>query len=153
VSATFRPAASGDLGELLGFSEALYLEDGTVRFECERASAGFRQLLENESLGRVWMIDMDGRSVGYVVLTWGFSVEYWGRVGLVDELYLLPDHRDRGLGTAAMELAERACRERGVRAVQLEVSRTNVRAQKLYRRLGFIDHDRYLMAKELGGGS
>lgn len=151
MGVSFRPAASGDMGELLGFSEALYGEDGTVVFDRDRASAGFRQLIESESLGRVWMIDVDGRSVGYVVLTWGFSVEYWGRVGLVDELYVMPDHRDRRLGTAAMELAERSCRERGIRALQLEVSRTNVRAQKLYRRLGFADHDRYLMAKEFEG--
>jgi ribosomal protein S18 acetylase RimI-like enzyme len=148
--ATFRPAVAGDLTELLRFSEALYCEDGTVRFERERAEAGFRQLVESESLGRVWMIEVDGRSTGYVVLTWGFSVEYWGRVGLVDELYVLPGHRDTGLGTAAMDLAERSCRERGIKAMQLEVSRTNVRAQALYRRLGFVDHDRYLMTKELG---
>lgn len=148
---SFRPAVSGDLGDLLGFSEALYSEDGTIRFERERASAGLRQLLENESLGRVWMIDVDGRSVGYLVLTWGFTTEHWGRVGLVDELYVLPDHRDRGLGTAAMELAERSCRERGIKAVQLEVSRANVRGQGLYRRLGFADHDRYLMTKTLEG--
>ncbi len=151
MSITFRPAASDDLESLLRFSEALYREDGTVLFERERALAGFRQLVGSESFGRVWMIDVDGRAVGYVVLTLGFSVEYWGRVGLVDELFVLPACRDRGLGTAAMETVERFCRERGIRAVQLEVSRSNVRAQELYRRLGFVDHDRYLMAKVLGG--
>jgi ribosomal protein S18 acetylase RimI-like enzyme len=145
----FRPAEKRDLATLLAFSEALYLEDGTVTFDPVRARAGFCGLIGDESLGRVWMIEAGGRPVGYVVLTWGFTVEYWGRVGLVDELYVLPEHRDRGLGTAAMELAERSCRERGIRAVQLEVSRENVRAQELYRRLGFVDHDRYLMTKEL----
>lgn len=151
MNGTFRSAGSGDIGGLLGFSEALYREDGTARFERRRAEAGFRQLMEDGSFGCVWMIDVDGRSVGYVALTWGFSIEHWGRVGLVDELYVLPDHRGRGLGAAAMELAERSCRERGVKAVQLEVSRANVRAQGLYRRRGFADHDRYLMTKELGG--
>jgi ribosomal protein S18 acetylase RimI-like enzyme len=149
MDASCRPAASGDLEKLLSFSEALYREDGTLRFEEERARAGFRQLLEDDSLGRVWMIDAGGRPVGYVVLTWGFSIEHWGRVGLVDELFVLPDHRDRGLGTAALELVERSCRERGVRAIQLEVSRSNVRGQELYRRRGFVDHDRYLMTKDV----
>lgn len=149
MNATFRRAVSDDLEELLRFSEALYREDGTARFERERASRGFSQVLEDESLGRVWMIEAGGRSVGYVVLTWGFTIEHWGRVGLIDELFVLPNHRDRGLGTAAMELAERSCRERGIRAVQLEVSRANARGQELYRRLGFADHDRHLMTKEL----
>jgi diamine N-acetyltransferase len=145
-----RPAVAGDMPDLLVFSEGLYREDGTAEFDPKRAKAGFRQLIEDGSLGSVWMIEAGGRSVGYVVLTWGFSVERRGRIGLIDELYVVPDERSRGLGTAAVELAERCCRDRGVEAVQLEVSRTNTRAHELYRRLGFVGHDRYLLTKGLG---
>ncbi len=40
-----------------------------------------------------------------------------------------------------------ACRELGVRALHLEVERENVEAQALYRRIGYKDHDRYLLTK------
>jgi ribosomal protein S18 acetylase RimI-like enzyme len=151
VSVAFRMAGPGDLNSLLGFSQALYAEDGTAEFVRERAARGFRQLIDDESCGRVWVIDVDGLAVGYLALTWGFSIEYHGRVGLIDELFVERGHRGRSLGTDAIRIAEGVCRERGVRAVQLEVARANTGAQRLYRRVGFVDHDRYLMTKELEG--
>jgi ribosomal protein S18 acetylase RimI-like enzyme len=45
--------------------------------------------------------------------------------------------------------AEEAARKLGVRAVHLEVTHANTRAQQLYRGLGFADHDRHLMTKYL----
>ena len=45
--------------------------------------------------------------------------------------------------------AEGVCRGRGVRALHLEVERENTRAQSIYRRAGFVDHDRYLLTKWL----
>jgi ribosomal protein S18 acetylase RimI-like enzyme len=149
MGALFRPAVADDIELLLGFSAALYAEDGTALFVRSRAEVGFRQLVNDESLGRVWLIEDGGRPVGYLILTWGFTIEYEGRVGLIDELYVEPGHRSRGLGARAIQVAEVACRERGIRALQLEVARANARAQALYRREGFVDHDRYLMTKEL----
>jgi GNAT superfamily N-acetyltransferase len=149
MDAMFRPAVADDIELLVGFSAALYAEDGTALFVRSRAEAGFRQLVNDESLGRVWLIEEGGRPVGYLVLTWGFTIEYDGRVGLIDELFVEPGHRSQGLGARAIQVAEVACRTRGIRAVQLEVARANTRAQALYRREGFVDHDRYLMTKEL----
>jgi ribosomal protein S18 acetylase RimI-like enzyme len=39
----------------------------------------------------------------------------------------------------------------GIRALQLKVERTNVTAQQVYRRAGFVDHDRYVLTKRLNG--
>lgn len=43
-----------------------------------------------------------------------------------------------------------AARGFGIRAVHLEVARRNVPAREFSRRMGFEDHDRYLMTKCLG---
>jgi ribosomal protein S18 acetylase RimI-like enzyme len=48
-----------------------------------------------------------------------------------------------------MEFVEKAARERGVNAMHLEVSRGNDAALELYRRGGYVDHDRCLMTKWL----
>jgi ribosomal protein S18 acetylase RimI-like enzyme len=45
---------------------------------------------------------------------------------------------------------EEACRDHGITALHLEVERTNLRAAALYRRLGFRDHDRYLLTQLVG---
>jgi diamine N-acetyltransferase len=149
-SPTLRRAGPGDLERLLGFVAALYAEDGSIPFVRDRVSAALLTLMGDDSLGRVWLIEVDGSAAGYLVAVWGFSLEWHGRDAFVDELFVDPAHRRRGLGTAALRRAETECLAAGVRALHLEVERSNPRAQALYRREGYRDHDRYLMTKRLG---
>ena len=83
------------------------------------------------------------------MITFGFSIEFGGRNAFVDELYVAPDHRAQGLGTTALEEAERVCREAGVQAMHLEVEFTNVDAKRLYARSGWVEHTRHLMTRKL----
>lgn len=48
-----------------------------------------------------------------------------------------PAFRGRGIGTALITMALVACKERGASFVDLKTDVENVRAQSLYRRLGF----------------
>lgn len=105
--------------------------------------------LRAESLGKLWMILSDGEAVGYLILTLGFSFEYGGYDAFIDEVYVRQSHRGKSIGTVALAFAEEACRTLGVRALHLEVERENTNAHALYRKVGFIDHDRYLMTKLL----
>jgi ribosomal protein S18 acetylase RimI-like enzyme len=84
-----------------------------------------------------------------MIVTFGYSIEFGGRDAFLDELFISPDARGRGLGTRALEVAAQACREAGILAVRLEVDRGNTGAQRLYRAHGFVDHDRYLMTRWL----
>ena len=85
--------------------------------------------------------------VGYLALTFGFSLEFHGRDAFIDELYIRPTHRGRGWGTRAIGHAETVALTAKVRAVHLEVGRGNAAAQAFYRKAGYADHDRYLMTK------
>ena len=145
---TFKPAEASDAEALLPMIRALCEHDGTP-FDERSVAGALAQVVADERLGRVWLIESGGEAAGYIVLTFGFSLEFGGRDAFVDELYVRAEFRGRGLGRRAIELAEQACRERGVRALHLEVERANARAQELYRRSGFRDHDRYLMTKRL----
>jgi len=146
--ATFRPATRDDLDVLVALMRDFYAHE-RIRFEPDVARAAMRGLLEDASHGRVWLVvDADGPA-GYVVLTLGYSLEYGGRDAFLDEIFLVERLRGQRLGERAIEIAEATCRELGVRALHLEVERENTRAQSLYRRLGFADHDRYLMTRWL----
>lgn len=144
--ADLRLATAADLEGVLALHCAFFTEDGyTVREDESRANLS--RLLGDPTLGRLWVMDDRGEVVGYLLLAFGFSLEFRGRDAFVDELYVVPGHRGRGLGTRALELAAETCRELGVRALHLEVERYKEGAQTLYRRMGFADHDRYLMTK------
>ncbi|HEY9420104.1 MAG TPA: GNAT family N-acetyltransferase [Thermoanaerobaculia bacterium] len=143
---TFRPALPSDVNVLAALVQAFHAEDGYPFDEAE-VRVNLARLLGDPLLGRAWIAEEDGKAVAYLILGLGFSLEFRGRDAFVDEIYVSPSHRGRGFGTRALALAEEACREMGVRALHLEVERENVEAQALYRRIGYKDHDRYLLTK------
>jgi diamine N-acetyltransferase len=142
----FRPALPSDVDALTALVEAFHVEDGYPFDEAE-IRINLARLLGDPAVGKVWISEDSGKAVAYLVLTLSFSLEFRGRDAFVDEIYVMDSHRGRGLGTRALALAEEACRELGVRALHLEVERENVEAQVLYRRIGYKDHDRYLLTK------
>lgn len=146
----FRIASESDLGVLLAMMRELNEEDHDVDqppFDSNLAGAAAIALIENSSWGRVWMICDDERVVGYLALTFGYSLEYGGRDAFVDELFIAPSHRNLGMGRKALLFAEAASPALGIKALHLEVKRGNDAAQRLYRSLGFNDHVRRIMTK------
>jgi ribosomal protein S18 acetylase RimI-like enzyme len=146
----FRPAQRADVGVVHRLRREFYAEDGSAWNEHE-ALAALERLVDQPAHGRVWLAIDAERVVGYAVLTFSYSLEFHGRDAFVDELYVRPTHRGRGLGADALNLLETACREEDVRALHLEVSDANLPAQTLYRRQGFTEHGRRLMTKWLSG--
>jgi ribosomal protein S18 acetylase RimI-like enzyme len=148
LMAAIRPAIPSDLEAVLALHRDFFAEDGYA-FRERESRGNLALLLVDPTLGRVLVIEEDGAAVGYLVLTFGFSLELGGRDGLVDEVYVSPAHRGRGLGTKALAAAEAECRELGIQALHLVVERTKKSTQALYRRVGFVAYDRDIMSKRI----
>ena len=146
MDSTLRLAGPADIDLLLTLMPEYYAFDHLC-FDAPAARAALQQILSEPSRGRVWLIQLAGTSIGYLVLTFGFSLEFHGRDAFVDELYIRAAYRRRGFGQAALRFVEAACPELGVHALHLEVERGNTNAQALYRKQGFADHDRYLLTR------
>ena len=121
---------------------AIAFDEGEVR-------RALKRFLAHPEFGRCWLICRGQRIAGYVVLTFGYSFEYRGRDAFVDELYVQPEFRRKGLGRRALKFLEQRARSFGANAVHLEVDRGNRAAIGLYRRAGYTDHRRHLMTKWL----
>jgi GNAT superfamily N-acetyltransferase len=106
-----------------------------------------RALLRDQNLGRAWLILDGGGPVGYVVLCFGYSLEWLGRDAFVDEFYLLEEYRRRGWGRKTMEFLEEAARAADVRTLHLEIVRQNTAALQIYQKLGFAEHASTFMSK------
>jgi len=148
ATAAFRPAGPADLEAIHVLRREFYAEDDSPWGEGP-ARAALEALLSEPERGRVWIATDGATAVGFVVLTFGYSLEFHGRDAFVDELYIRPTHRRRGLGAAALRILEEACRDRDVHALHLEVLAANEPACALYRRWGFSEHGRQLMTKWL----
>jgi len=121
-------------------------------YELDRpfAEKAFAAIIANENLGYVWIVEENGKDVGYIVLTLRFGMEYGGLMACLDDLFVVPQSRNRGLSTAALFQVRDFCKSIGVRAITVEVSHSNGPAQTVYRRLGLAEVlDRQLLALAL----
>ena len=144
----YRPARPDDLDALLALQRDYYAADG-YPFDPAVQREAFGRLLAEPALGRAWLAERDGRAVGYVVVTLGWSLEFGGRDGFVDELYVDPAARGLGLGRAGVAVAEAGALALGVRTLHLEVEPGKPQAEGLYRRAGFAALGRALLSKPL----
>ena len=149
-SLEFREATPGDEAVLLPMMRALAEQDPEViPFNESSARAAFHQFLSLPAFGRIWLLSAGAELIGYIILAIGFSFEFRGHDAFIDELYIVPGHRRRGFGRQAMAFVEQEAPEMGVNAIHLEVDPGNDSALELYRRTGYLDHNRFLMTKWL----
>lgn len=92
-----------------------------------------------------WAAWRGGLPVGHVMIRWsGFRFDdlptKFPGVPLVMRLKVWPPaYWGEGIGSALMEVAERAAEERGYLRIGLGVEIDNERAVRLYKRLGYLD--------------
>jgi GNAT superfamily N-acetyltransferase len=146
---TFKSADHTNLDTLLDLVREYYDFDGH-HYDREVVHAALEGLMRKPAFGHIWLICDDELPIGYVILTIGYSIEYHGHDGFVDELYLRESYGGRGWGRAALAFVERSCRELGVHALHLEVERANTTAHAVYRKFGFESQDRHLLTKWIG---
>jgi GNAT superfamily N-acetyltransferase len=128
--------------------DEFYAEAG---YALDRAHAheAFAALLADARLGRVWLIQVDAANVGYLALTFVYSLEYGGPAAVVEDFFVQAPYRNTGLGRAAMATVRAYCAEARIRAISVEVGGDNAVAQSVYRGAGFTAVDRQLMTLEL----
>ena len=142
----FDPVGETDAHALLVMARAFHDEDGHALDQMGEAAV--LQVARGEPLARAWMLRHDRAAVGYVVITLGYSIEY-GRDGFVDDLYVVPEARGRGLGKKLLDFTITAAIAMGIRTLHLELQPANEHAGRLYRRAGFEATNRRLMRLRL----
>ena len=90
-----------------------------------------------------------GRIVGIAYVATILSAEHCGPVAWLEELYVTPRCRARGIGTALVSAVLERARKADIVAIDLEVDAGHSRAESLYRRLGFRPLNRSRWVKEL----
>ncbi len=145
---TFRPCRPKDHATLLKFVTEYYRFD-KIPFKRASLSQGLDTLLRNVSQGQAWLMESHKTPVGYALLTYNFDLEYGGIEGMLTDLYVSKRYRNRGIGSLALYEIEDFCRERGIRAIELQVLRHNPAAESFYRKAGFKILPRKVMLFEV----
>ena len=135
-------ARPDDLDRLLSLVAAFHQETGIAQSEAFRRAA-LLPMLEGSPHGVTYLIGPGRAPIGYIVISFGWSVEFGGLDGYVDEFYIRPSVGGRGIGSEVMISLPKALAGAGLKALHLEVRRDNDKARALYRKLRFEPRDAY----------
>lgn len=144
MSAVLTLATSEHLETLDRLVAAFHTEAGISLSEKARRS-GLEPLLAGVPHGAAYLIGPPRSPIGYLVVTFGWSLEFGGLDGFIDEIYVRPGVRGRGVASETLQALPRALAGAGLKALHLEVRRSDDRAQTLYARAGFRPRAGYML--------
>jgi len=143
MNVSLQIAESKDLTQVLTYVRAYH--DLERIDHSQDVASSIRPLLGDGPLGRVWLICAETRPVGYVAVCFGYSIEFGGRDGFIDEMFIVQERRAKGIGKTALGLVKSEAASLGIKALHLEVARTNDRARRLYASAGFAARERFIL--------
>jgi GNAT superfamily N-acetyltransferase len=133
-----RLATVADAGTLAGFLDAFNREYDVRTPGVDVLAARLERLLVG---GDVIAILAGDPAAGFALVTLRPNVWYQGPVALLDELYVVPELRGRGLGSALLAAAEGVTRARGGELLEINVDGNDVDARRFYERHGYANSE------------
>jgi GNAT superfamily N-acetyltransferase len=128
-------AAEADLPILAPMMRA-YCEFYRVEPPDEKLAALSRALIDNPAEGLQLIAYQDDGPVGFATLYWTWQTLHAARVGVLNDLYVVPPSRRSGVGRSLIERCRELCREHGAAKLVWETAPDNAAAQRLYDGLG-----------------
>lgn len=136
MSAALTLATEQDLDRLLPMIAAYHAFEGIAQSDDARRDA-VAPLLAGSPHGAVWLVGPRRAPVGYIAVSFGWSIELGGMDGFLDEFYIREGVRGRGMGSEVLAALLPELAQAGLVGLSLEMAPDNVRARKLYERRGF----------------
>jgi GNAT superfamily N-acetyltransferase len=142
------PLAGGDVPAAVALLAA-QLREHSIPTDDTHIESSLRGILAHPDQGIVLLASENGRSAGVAYVSFARPLEHRGEVAWLEELFVLPESRERGVGTRLLREAIERADARGCVSMELEVKRGHERALNLYAREGFRDLERRHLARPL----
>jgi GNAT superfamily N-acetyltransferase len=132
-----RVADTSDLSALTSLIERYWEFERIKGFDAARITALLADLFRGPDRGQIWIAQLGGCSVGYLLVVYLFSLEHGGLMAEIDEFFVVPEKRSLKIGTALLEAATAAMAQRGITHIQLQLGSNNLHGQRFYEKHGF----------------
>lgn len=129
-------AGPDDLERLLPMVAGFQDHIGQPR-NAEALEQALSPLLEGTPLGVVYLIGPRRAPVGYIALSFGWSIGFGGLEARISQFWVRSAVRGRSMGGDVLLALVPALAKHGLAAISLELPESDVRAQNLYLRRGF----------------
>lgn len=134
-SIVIRAAVAGDREVFCQLVHTYYAEDHGVELNENFSRTTFQTLLQDTTKGQIILFEYEHKVAGYALIIPFWSNEYGGTLATIDELYVLPAARQRGIARYFFQWLKVA--QPDAVGFQLEVQPHNHAALRLYQKLGF----------------
>jgi GNAT superfamily N-acetyltransferase len=137
-----RPARTEEVEEMLPLIRA-YCEFYETVPNDKGIRRMFETLISDPDQGAVFIARDEGKAVGFATLDWKWSSLKGARIGYLEDLFVDPAARGRGIADTLIEVCANRCRKLGMPAMAWQTAPDNQRAQQVYNRTG-AEADTYL---------
>ena len=128
---------------------SLYKEDPPGRkMSARKIQRTISELTAHPSRGSIIMIHAETEVVGYAIIIHYWSNEYGGNIACIDELYIKPRWRKRGVGSKCIDYISRRSGTK-FKGMQTETTPKNRRAMLFYGNCGFRSARNQYLFREL----
>ena len=136
-----------DLKYLVEFIAAEANEAEGVHKASDKIINGIKTGLENPSIARYWVLENENQEpVGSVSVVKEWSDWNCGFYWWIQSMYLLPNHRGKGLMNELLQEVKNAAKKEDAIELRLYVHKDNKRAIKAYQKAGFSESDYNMMS-------
>lgn len=97
--------------------------------------------------GILLIAEDDNKAIGYVEGSVRQPKTLIDKIASIWDIFVKKEYRGKGVGSMLKDAAFRKFREKGARYVELNTSIVNAKAYRIYKKWGFSDIDRMMMAK------
>jgi ribosomal protein S18 acetylase RimI-like enzyme len=136
-----RPASAEDWQAFLVLADALYREFDEDRPPRRRLMKLFDGAVAGDSSFKLFFAIVGDELCGMVSLAIASTTQGAQCFGYLDDVFVMEAYRGQGIGTRLMREALGYARRSGCVRVELGTRQDNLRARRLYERLGFEEVD------------
>ena len=142
-----RTTSKSDIETILDFMVDYYKIEN-IKYNREKSKDTLINFIANNKLGTLWIIKMSDKEIGYLCLTFSYTLQCYGKDCFLDEIYIKPEFRNQGIGTEVLRFIENYLINNNFKAMHLIVYDHNKNAYKYYIKNGFHAHNARFMTKE-----
>jgi GNAT superfamily N-acetyltransferase len=126
-----------DIADLVDLLAVLFSQEVEFVPQSDLQRAGLQSIIEDASIGKIFVLKEDDAIIGMVSLLWSISTALGGKVAFLEDMIVNPLYRGRGGGTLLMKYATTYAQKCECKRITLLTDSDNHVAHQFYQQLGF----------------
>lgn len=141
-------AGPDDLDKVTGLMQRSHEERG-LPFDNTHRKAVTSPLLDGSPLGAIWTVGPQKAPLGYIMISFGWSVPLGGMIGWVEDIFIRPSVRNRGIGTEVLHAVARNLAQADLKAVHAQIPAGQEAIARFCQKAGLRSEESLLVLTEV----